>query len=46
MRPAAPGARFWMKTSARESSRAMTSAASGRFRSSVSDSFERFSHTK
>ena len=45
-RSAAPGARFWTKTSARAISRSSTSRPSGRFTSSVSDCFDRFSQTK
>ena len=44
-REAAPGARFWTNTSARSRSRPRRPGF-GRFRSSVSDSLDRFSHTK
>src|SRR6266446_4612598 len=45
-RATAPGARLWMKTSARDRSPRRTSIASGRFKSSVSDCLVRLSHTK
>jgi hypothetical protein len=45
-RAAAPGARFWMKTSARASSRASSALSSSSLMSSVSDSLPRLSQTK
>ena len=46
MRDAAPGARFWMNTSARSSSCAMIVFASACLMSSVRLSFERLTQTK
>src|SRR5215218_4276291 len=44
--PAAPGARFWTKTSARSTRRLSISRAASCFRFNVRDSFDRLSHTK
>src|SRR5918995_2138157 len=44
--PAAPGARFWTKTSARSTRRLSTSRAASSFRFNVRDSFDRLSQTK
>src|SRR4051794_1628876 len=46
MRAAAPGARFWISTSARRSSLSRMTVASGCFRSSDRLSLERLVHTK